>query len=87
MAERSRDPPLAAIRGWFGTVRVRTTVAAVVVVGLSLVGALVMVAVLRHFLTREVETAALLRGRDVAMVLGSGSIDRDTPRPGGGRQR
>jgi signal transduction histidine kinase len=61
-------------RARLGTVRVRTTVAAVVVVGLAmLVGALVLVAVLRNTLTREVRTAALLRGQDVAAVLQSGA--------------
>ena len=56
----------------------RTTVAALAVVGLALVvGALVLVAVLRATLTREVRNAALLRGQDVAAVLASG--------PGSGR--
>jgi signal transduction histidine kinase len=53
-----------------GTVRVRTTAAAVLVVGLAMVvGALVLVAVLRDTLTREVRAAARLRGQDVAAVL------------------
>jgi signal transduction histidine kinase len=53
-------------------VRVRTTVAAVLVVGLALaVGALVLVTVLRGALTREVRTAAGLRGQDVAASLAS----------------
>jgi len=53
-------------------VRVRTTVAAVVVVGLAMtVGALVLVTVLRATLTREVRTAAELRGQDVAALLAS----------------
>jgi signal transduction histidine kinase len=57
-----------------GSVRVRTTVAAVVVVGLAMaVGALVLVAVLRDTLTREVRNAARLRGQDVAAVLASGA--------------
>jgi signal transduction histidine kinase len=68
-----RRPALAAwSRAWPGTVRVRTTVAAVVVVGLAMaVGALVLVAVLRDTLTREVRAAARLRGQDVAAVLAS----------------
>jgi hypothetical protein len=42
-----------------GTVRVRTTLAAVVVVGLAMaVGGLALVAVLRGVLTRELRTAA-----------------------------
>ena len=55
-----------------GSVRVRTTVAAVLLVGVALVvGALVMVAVLRDTLTREIRTAARLRGQDVAAVITS----------------
>jgi signal transduction histidine kinase len=70
-------------------VRVRTTVAAVVVVGVAVaVGALVMVAVLRHTLTREVRTAALLRAQDVAAVLASdpsGPSASTAAGPGGSR--
>jgi signal transduction histidine kinase len=70
---------MAAERPWWrrarvttGTVRVRTTVAAVVVVGTAMaVGALVMVAVLRDTLVREMRTGAWLRGQDVAAVLAS----------------
>ena len=58
-----------------GTVRVRCTVAAVVVVGVAMaVGALVLVAVLNDTLTREVRTAARLRAQDVAAVLASDAI-------------
>jgi signal transduction histidine kinase len=75
---RRRPPARWARLGWLGarlgTVRVRTTVAATLVVGLAmLVGALVLVAVLRETLTREVRTAAKLRARDVAAVLQSGA--------------
>jgi signal transduction histidine kinase len=53
-------------------VRVRTTVAAVLVAGLAMaVGGLVLVTVLRGTLTREVRTAAELRGQDVAALLAS----------------
>jgi signal transduction histidine kinase len=53
-----------------GTVRVRTTVAAVLVAGLAMaVGGLALVAVLRASLTRELRTAARLRGQDVADLL------------------
>jgi signal transduction histidine kinase len=53
-----------------GTVRVRTTLVAVLVTGLALaVGAVALVAVLRQTLTREVEAAARLRAQDVASVL------------------
>ena len=55
-----------------GTVRVRTTVGAVVVVGVAMViGAVVLVAVLRDTLTRGVRSAAMLRAEDVAAVLES----------------
>jgi signal transduction histidine kinase len=87
-AERPRSPPSRAGRGpiwgragagWArrGTVRVRITAAAVVVVGVAMVvGAVLLVSVLRETLTREVRAAARLRGQDVAAVLaanGSGS--------------
>jgi signal transduction histidine kinase len=56
-----------------GTVRVRTTVAAAVVVGVAMaVGAVALVAVLQETLTREVRTAARLRATDVAAILESG---------------
>jgi signal transduction histidine kinase len=64
-AERLRVVP--------GSVRVRTTVAAVAVVGVAMVvGAVVMVVVLRSTLTREVRAAARLRAEDVAAVLAAG---------------
>jgi signal transduction histidine kinase len=63
--------------GRLGTVRVRTTVAAVVVAGLAMtVGGLVLVAVLRDSLTRELRTAARLRAQDVAEVLASDPAGR-----------
>jgi signal transduction histidine kinase len=85
-AERPRSPPpagwarlrarLGLIRVRLGTVRVRITVAAVVVAGVAMaVGALVLVAVLRDTLTREVRAAARLRGQDVASVLASGASE------------
>jgi signal transduction histidine kinase len=67
-------PPRWAKLATLGTLRVRTTVAATLVVGLALlVGALVLVAVLREALTREVRAAARLRGQDVAAALESGA--------------
>ena len=92
-AERPRSPPTRGwgrvgpgrLRGRLGTVRVRTTVAAVVVAGLAMtVGALVLVAVLRDTLTREVATAARVRAEDVASLLatdpsGRGSLAVDDP--------
>ncbi|HJW36135.1 MAG TPA: histidine kinase, partial [Actinomycetes bacterium] len=48
----------------------RITAAAVVVVGVAMVvGAVLLVSVLRETLTREVRAAARLRGQDVAAVL------------------
>nr|MBA3363583.1 HAMP domain-containing protein [Actinomycetota bacterium] len=56
-----------------GTVRVRTTVAAVVVVGVALLaGSLALVAILGNTLTREVLNATRLRAGEVAAVLESG---------------
>jgi signal transduction histidine kinase len=85
-SERPSAPGgLGRLRGWLGTVRVRTTLGAVVVAGLAMaVGALVLVAVLRDTLTREVGTAARLRAQDVASVLasdptGRGSLAVDDP--------
>jgi hypothetical protein len=49
---------------------VRITAAAVVVVGVAMVvGAVLLLSVLRETLTREVRAAARLRGQDVAVVL------------------
>ena len=60
-----------------GAVRVRTTVAAVLVAGLAMaVGGLALVAVLRASLTRELATAARLRGQDVAEVVAADPDDR-----------
>lgn len=57
-----------------GTVRVRTTVGATVIVGVALVvGAMVLVVVLRRNLTDNVETAARLRAADVAALLEAGT--------------
>jgi signal transduction histidine kinase len=71
-ADRRRSWP-ARLRAGVGTVRVRTTVAAAVVVGVAMVvGAVALVAVLQDTLTREVRTAALLRAADVAAILESG---------------
>lgn len=57
-----------------GTVRVRTTAAAVTVVGLALaVGAVGLVLALRRSLTSDVRTALELRAADVASVLEAGT--------------
>jgi signal transduction histidine kinase len=73
MAADRRRSWTAPLRARAGTVRVRTTVAAAVVVGVAMtVGAVMLVAVLRDTLTREVRTAARLRAADVAAILESG---------------
>ena len=73
----ARGPRRTWTRTRLGSVRGRATVAAVVVVGLAMaLGAVVLVVVLRDTLTREVRTAARLRGQDVAAVLASGASGR-----------
>ena len=68
-ADRRRSWPARA-----GTVRVRTTVAALLVVGVAMVvGGVMLVAVLRNALTSEVETSARLRATEVAADLESGT--------------
>lgn len=61
-------------RRLLASVRVRTTGAAVLVVGLALaVGAVVLVGLLRQQLTDQLRTSAELRARDVATALASGT--------------
>jgi signal transduction histidine kinase len=70
LLEDPQGPRPEGVWARLGTVRVRCTAAAVVVVGIAMAaGALVLVAVLRDTLTREVRTAAQLRAQDVATVL------------------
>jgi signal transduction histidine kinase len=74
MAAERRRSWAALARGRSGTVRVRTTVAATLVVGVAMaIGAVALVAVLRVTLTREVLASAQLRGADVAAVLEAGT--------------
>ena len=64
----------ASARARFGTVRMRTTAAAVLVVGLALiVGAVAMVMTLRGSLKRDVEAAAQLRASDVVTAIEGGT--------------
>ena len=73
MAERLRALARRC-RAWSGTVRARTTAAAVLVVAIVLlVGALALVASLREMLTREVGTAAELRADQAVAALESGA--------------
>jgi signal transduction histidine kinase len=61
-------------RAALGTVRVRTTLAAAVIVGVALVaGALALLLLLRNELTDEVRAAAQLRADDVATALEDGA--------------
>ncbi len=74
MAADPRPDLGSRLRGYSASIRVRTTAAAVVVVGLSLViGGLMMTGLLRRALERDVRTAAQLRARDVATVMKTGS--------------
>jgi signal transduction histidine kinase len=63
-----------AIRDRLGTVRMRTTAAAVLIVGIALfVGAVAMVMTLRSSLKRDVEAAAQLRASDVVTAIEGGT--------------
>ncbi len=58
---------------WFGSVRVRTTLGAGLVVGVTLaLGGFVLVALLQRSLTADIQTAAELRADDVVAVLDAG---------------
>jgi signal transduction histidine kinase len=70
MADRRRPAWRPA---WAGGVRARTTLAATLVVAMALlVGAVVLVALMRDILVREVEAVARLRATEVAAQLASG---------------
>lgn len=68
--------PIPARRRWrqrLGTVRVRTTGAAVVVVGLAIaVGSIALLATLRDALVDDVRAATGLRAREIAAEIGAG---------------
>jgi len=69
------------VRGRLGTVRVRLTVLAVLVVGLGLLaGAAVVVTLVRQTLTADAETQAWQRARDTAAAVEAGN-----PRPSPGQ--
>jgi signal transduction histidine kinase len=79
MVDDGRTGVIARIREHVGTVRVRTTAVAVMVVGAALVvAAVAMVVLLRRSLTQDVETAALLRAEAVASDAGDGEPDLAT---------
>jgi signal transduction histidine kinase len=68
-----RSIRLASLRERFGTVRVRTTAAAVIVVGIAfLVAAVLMVTLLRDSLTSDVRRRAALRANAVVDLLAAG---------------
>jgi signal transduction histidine kinase len=70
MVADTRQGWLSRLRAHAGTVRVRTTAGAVVVVGVALlVAAIAMVVLLRRSLTANVSTAARARADAVAMLL------------------
>ena len=73
MGGDNRRGPLRRLRERSSTVRVRTTVGAVVVVGIALVvAAVAMVVLLRRSLTNDVRTAARFRALAVANVVETG---------------
>ena len=72
---RSADMLRHRLREATGSIRVRTTAAAVAVVGLALlVGAVAMIAILRHAHEDSVRSAARLRAREVVAILESGDV-------------
>ena len=84
--ERSRRSLLGRVRSGVGTVRVRTTIAATVLVGLALLaGGVALVAAMRNALTDEVRSVARVRAADTAAALEAGTdpsfvaagLDRD----------
>jgi signal transduction histidine kinase len=71
---RSPRSLMGRLRAKAGTVRVRTTVAATVLVGLALLaGAFALVAAMRNALTDEVRSAARVRADDTAAALEAGT--------------
>jgi signal transduction histidine kinase len=75
-----RGGRLAGVRALWGTVRVRTTAAAVIVVGVALVvSAIAMVVLLQRSLTSDVEASALLRAESVADGLAGGVPGNEIP--------
>ena len=77
-ADRGTSPASAWARA--GSVRVRTTVAAVVIVGVALlVGAVALVILMRATLTDHVIAGARLRADEAAMELAAGDLDDAIP--------
>lgn len=64
--------------GRFASVRVRTTIAAALVVGVALtIGAVLLVGAQHRTLTRDVEAAARTRANDLASVISGGTLPQD----------
>jgi signal transduction histidine kinase len=75
MASDGIGQRIRSLRDRTGTVRARTTLSAVLIVGLSLlIGGIAMVVVLRRSLTDDVRTAANVRAEAVAEVIEAGSL-------------
>lgn len=69
---------LAGIRNRFLGIRGRTALGAVAVVGVALViGAVLLVQAQRRALTRDIETAAVLRANDLAAALAEGTLPQN----------
>jgi signal transduction histidine kinase len=80
MVGEDRTGPAARLRAGSGTVRVRTTLMAVLVVGAALVvAAVAMVILLRRSLTDDVRASALLRARSVADELAARAPEEEIP--------
>jgi len=66
-----------------GSVRVRTTLLAIAIVGAAMVvGGVVMVTVLRHTMTASAESEARLRADDIAGLVKTGALPRELPGQG-----
>jgi signal transduction histidine kinase len=69
---------IAGVRSRFLGIRGRTALGAVAVVGVALViGAVLLVQAQRRALTRDIETAAVLRANDLAAALSEGTLPQD----------
>jgi signal transduction histidine kinase len=72
----------SALRRRTGSVRVRTTIAAVVVVAVTLtISAIALSALLRRSMVRNLETSVELRSADVATLVRTGQFPEEIPEP------
>jgi signal transduction histidine kinase len=80
MVGEDRTGPRTRLLARSGTVRLRTTLMAALVVGVALVvAAVAMVILLRRSLTADVRASALLRARSVADELAAGGPEEEIP--------